>query len=123
VKIRETSESDVVELVYYEREDIPKPKTSKVYILRFEKSVGITDLLQKILKVKTVVEKLREVYFYKGTRIHLDKVKDLGFFVEFERRVTDQKADRRELLNLMEELNLDENQLVSLSYSDLLGKK
>ena len=82
-------------------------------------------ILKKILKPTVVVEKVREVYLYQRTRIHLDTVKNLGKFIEFERQTSDYSKtvdDGRMILEqLMKTLEIDPNDLVALSYSDLVG--
>ncbi len=44
---------------------------------------------EKVLEKKVVIDKEREIYQHNGTRIHLDKVKNLGTLVEFERKTKD----------------------------------
>ncbi|HIE14019.1 TPA: CYTH domain-containing protein [Candidatus Bathyarchaeota archaeon] len=121
LKLRETEDSEILELVYYERENIPGPKRSKVYVLRFKKSNNIQDKLDKILKKTVIVDKIREIYLYKGTKIHLDNVRGLGMFVEFEKKVCNIERDKEFLRCLMKKLSLNEKHLESFSYSDLVS--
>ena len=125
LKLREVKDSDVAELIYYNREDVAGPKSDDAYILRVQESEDLKVILEKILNPTVVVEKVREIYRYQGTRIHLDTVKNLGKFIEFERQTTkDSKKvdeDRVILKQLMETLEIDPSNLVSLSYSDLVG--
>jgi predicted adenylyl cyclase CyaB len=83
-------------------------------------------ILKKILAPLVVVEKVREIYRYNGTQIHLDTVKNLGKFIEFERQTSDDpkviKKDQLTLQKLMKKLKIDPNNLESLSYSDLFEK-
>ena len=120
LKLRETSGERLAELVYYEREDVPGPKKSNVYLVRLEKPRAFKEVLCKVLRMKVVVKKIREVYIYRGTRIHLDMVEGLGAFIEFEKKTLDVEGDREFLKELMSELALDPSSLISLSYSDLL---
>ncbi|KYH39475.1 MAG: putative Adenylate cyclase [Candidatus Bathyarchaeota archaeon B26-1] len=120
LKLRETLGEKLAELVYYEREDVPGPKKSKVYLVRLEKPRAFKEVLCKVLRMKVVVKKIREVYIYRGTRIHLDRVEGLGAFIEFEKKTLDVEGDREFLKELMSELALDPSSLISLSYSDLL---
>jgi len=120
LKLRETSGKRLAELVYYEREDITGPKRSRVYLIRLEEPKVLKDVLCKVLKRRVVVDKVREIYLYRGTQIHLDRVERLGTFVEFERKTLDVEKDRDFLKELMVELALDLGNLISLSYSDLL---
>ena len=124
LKLREVSGKEEAELIYYEREDVAEPKRSRVFILRLEKPEIFKRMFDRILEKKVTVEKTREVYRYQGTQIHLDAVKDLGYFIEFERETSmnpkSLERNRQVLKDLMEKLGVEESQLESLSYSDLL---
>jgi predicted adenylyl cyclase CyaB len=71
-----------------------------------------------------VIEKVREIYQYQGTQIHLDTVKKLGKFIEFERQTADDpksiEKDQQILEKLMEKLEINPSNLETLSYSDLV---
>lgn len=134
LKLREVEGSSKAELVYYEREDIAGPKRSDVSILRVHESAFFKTLLGRLLKTKATVEKVREIYRYQGAplsskyryvQIHLDKVRHLGNFVEFEMETSDRtaKKDRQILGSLMRKLNIKTKQLERLSYVNLLPKK
>ena len=123
LKIREV-EGSGAELIYYERENKPKPKRSSVFIIRLDGGGTLKGIIKRILKELVVVEKVREIYRHRGTEIHLDTVKGLGTFIEFERRIRDAERDREELDKLMVKLGIREENLERLSYSDLLiGKR
>lgn len=132
LKLREVEGSNEAELVYYERENIAGPKRSDVFILKIQEPTVFKTLLEKLLKTRAVVEKVREIYQYQRTplaskrryvKIHLDKVKELGTFVEFEMETSDKtvERDRQILGNLMEELEIKPEQLEQLSYVDLVS--
>ncbi len=111
------------ELIYYERENTAKPKTSSVFVLTIPKPQFFKHILERIMRIKDVVDKKREIYFYKGIQIHLDMVKGLGFFIEFERITSrnseQQKRDLLKLEKLREQLKISNKRLERLSYSDL----
>ena len=123
LKLREIEDERTAELIYYERENIPGPKRDDAFILKIQEPEDLKKILKKILTLLTRIEKVREIYQYQGTKIHLDTVKKLGKFVEFERRTSDNskvvKNDRRILEKLMEKLKIDPSNLEPLSYSDL----
>jgi len=132
LKQREVEGSKEAELVYYERENIVGPKRSDVFIMKIQEPAVFKILLEKLLKTRAIVEKVREIYQYQGTllaskrryvKIHLDKVKELGMFVEFEMKTSDQtvERDRQILWNLMDELGIKPEQLERLSYVDLIS--
>jgi adenylate cyclase class 2 len=124
LKLREVEGDSTTELIYYERENISGPKSDDAFILRIQEPEDLKKILKKILTFHIIIEKVREVHQYQGTKIHLDAVKKLGKFVEFERQTSDDmkaaKKDRQILEKLMKKLDIDPNNLESLSYSDLL---
>jgi predicted adenylyl cyclase CyaB len=127
LKLREIEGSSQVALIYYVREDVARPKKSNVLILTFRKpmAVSLKRMLKKALGTKVVVAKVREVYHYRGIRIHLDTVKSLGTFVEFEKSVSRKqvKNARSHLEKLLQRLGIDEKSLERASYGDLAFKR
>jgi predicted adenylyl cyclase CyaB len=123
LKLREVENNGTVELIYYERENIAGPKSDDAFILRVQEPEDLKKILKKILTPLMVIEKVREIYQYQGTQIHLDTVKKLGKFIEFERQTADDssmvKKDQSILEKLMETLEIDSSNLEKLSYSDL----
>ena len=124
LKLRKVKDDSTVELIYYERENIAGPKRDDAFILRVQEPEALKKILRKILAPLIVIEKVREIYNYQGTQIHLDTVKKLGKFIEFERQTADNpkmiEKDRLILQKLMEKLEIDPSNLESLSYSDLV---
>ncbi len=127
LKLREVEDDRTAELIYYERENIPGPKRDTAFIIKIKEPEDLKKILKKILTPLTVIEKVREIYQYQGTQIHLDTVKKLGKFVEFERKTSDDpkvvEKDRQLLEKLMIKLEIDPSNLEILSYSDLLRPK
>lgn len=122
LKLREVKDSNTTELIYYKREDIAGPKNDDAFILRIQEAEDLKLILKKILTPIKVIEKVREIYQYKGTQIHLDTVKKLGKFIEFERKTNNYshttKKDHQILEKLMIQLEIPSNNLEVLSYSD-----
>lgn len=121
LKLREIEGERNSKLVYYIREDIRRPKQSKVYLAEICDTDGVKEMLTAIFGIKVVVDKIREIYRYNEIQVHLDRVKELGEFVEFEMEIQDLKRDRKRLLKLMKILKIDEKDLIKGSYSDLLS--
>jgi len=123
LKLRQIEGQDKAELIHYEREDIPGPKKSKVFILTIPKPETFKSLFEKVLEQKVVIDKNREIYRHKGTQIHLDNVKDLGTFIEFERKTRSSakatQKDQEVLKEMMKKLGIEEDKLLKDSYSDL----
>lgn len=113
-------------LIFYDRQDRPGPKQSNVTLFDTEPGSGIKDILARALGVLLVVDKSREIYFIGNVKFHIDSVKNLGEFVEIE--AIDSGGIPRERLveqcdGYMRILRIDGRDLVSQSYSDLLGAR
>ena len=71
-----------------------------------------------------VVDKVREIYFIENVKFHLDTVQGLGTFVEIEAIDETNKMDYDIILkqcnDYMEKLKIEDADLVSVSYSDLI---
>jgi predicted adenylyl cyclase CyaB len=119
LKLREVDGEPTSKLIHYDREDTPDPKRSDVTIHETEEPRSLKTILERALGVKVTVTKTREIYRHQGTQIHLDKVEDLGTFIEFERPITDLPRDREILQKLMQKLNIKAEDLITGSYSDL----
>jgi len=124
LKLREVEDDSTAELIYYQRENIAEPKKSDVFILKVQETAFLKTLLGKLLKIRATIEKVREIYRYQGTQIHLDRVKKLGTFLEFERETPAGaqaiRSNRQVLEKLMEKLGISSESLERLSYSDLI---
>ncbi len=111
------------ELIRYRRNDTPAPRLSSYTI----KPVRLPGLLRSWLTLRrgVLIEvfKRRELWLWRGVRIHLDDVRDLGTFVELEAVVDDIGSDEqashrcRQLIALLE---IPAGEMVGQSYADLL---
>ncbi len=122
LKLREFGDG-TAELIYYERPDESGPKTSQYTKTQIEDAATFRELLGKILEMKAVVSKLREVFLVDRTRIHLDEVDGLGTFIELEVVLTERQMDsdgERIASELMERLGIREEDLIEQAYVDLL---
>jgi predicted adenylyl cyclase CyaB len=73
--------------------------------------------------VKAEVRKTREIYRLQGVQIHLDTVRGLGKFLEFERVLEDPaeaEEGRERLESLRAYFQIPAEDLMTSSYSDLL---
>lgn len=126
LKLRQIN-NEKTQLIYYERENISKPKRSDVFIIEIPESKVFTALLKKILKVKATVKKTREIYRHQRTQIHLDRVYSLGCYVEFERKTSNTpeeiEGNTKLLEELMETLEINPENPEKLSCSDLVNLK
>jgi predicted adenylyl cyclase CyaB len=124
LKLREFQGTSKSELIFYRRPDTAGPSESDYQIVPLPEAARIKSALTRALGVKAVVRKNRTLYLHNGTRIHLDEVEGLGSFIEFE--VVLAAGDSRDkgeaqAQRLIAEFTIDEADLVSCSYSDLLS--
>ncbi len=124
LKMREVEGQRNTTLIYYSREDLPTPKRSRVTLMQLNQGSHLPRVLEEALGLLAVVEKRRTIYRWGSVQIHLDRVSQLGDFIEFE-RVTETEEEERsaqsEFETLRTDLHVAETDLVSGSYSDLLG--
>jgi predicted adenylyl cyclase CyaB len=125
LKLREINDKKFV-LIQYDRADQKKAKVSEYSIYETKAPDKLKSCLIKSLGIKTIIEKVRVLYQIKNTRIHLDKVKDLGSFIELETVVKDasqMEKLRTENQEIREFLKIKSKDLVERSYSDILLEK
>lgn len=110
------------ELIKYIRDEKGKKRWSNFELL-FIEGKNPEKFLSDFLKVEAVVEKKRELYLFKNTRIHLDTVKNLGKFIELETIVDKGKRDAQQRFNeIVELLDLDLSAQIKTSYRFLVNK-
>lgn len=114
-------------LVFYEREDKEGPKQSDVILFKFDLNSSLKEILLKSLGVLVVVDKQREIYFIENVKFHIDTVKNLGTFMEIEAIDSGGPLGKEKLLeqcqNFLDLFGIPKNDLISVSYSDLLLQK
>lgn len=122
LKLREIA-CHAAQLVWYERRNDNGPKQSDYRLVAVEDPPSLLAALTEALGVLVVVEKERHIFLWHNVRIHLDRVTDLGSFLEFEAVVqpdVDDARALRQVLDLQAQFRLAPDDLVSRSYSDLL---
>ncbi|MFN3871715.1 MAG: class IV adenylate cyclase [Ignavibacterium sp.] len=116
-------ENETQTLIYYNRNEKSKNRWSDYFLLDI-KTPNAEKFLDKFLERIIEVKKVRELYLYNNTRIHLDKVDKLGYFLELETRVLNGLRDAKKrfnyLVNLLELRNYPE---LRDTYKNLLLKK
>ncbi|XP_055912426.1 uncharacterized protein LOC129946317 [Eupeodes corollae] len=121
LKLRFTENAKAM-LVYYERPDVAGPKLSKFNIITVEEPEVLEKMLTASNGAKGVLKKHRYLFIYKNTRIHMDKVEDLGNFMEFEvclnpeQTIEEGQAFAEELMKIFEIKNED---LMTGAYFDV----
>jgi predicted adenylyl cyclase CyaB len=111
-------------LIAYERSDDFGQRESRYRIVEVEDPVELEAALAGALGIKAVVRKARQLFLYKGVRIHLDRVDDLGSFIELEGVAAPEDSDlaRFEALlsDLRHSLGIQDADLIGRSYCDLV---
>ena len=124
LKLREESgEHAQHKLVFYNRADESGPKECDYDLLPVANPEATRSLLAKALGVRVVVAKQRTVYFHKNVCIHLDTVRGLGHFLEFEAVMAPgEPGEHGEPLvkKLMHEFGISEHDLINVSYCDMM---
>ena len=84
----------------------------------------LREALDAAVGTTVVVSKVRRLFIWENVRIHLDAVEHLGTFLELEALVgpglNSPDQAREKLARLSHELRIADEQLLSVSYSDLL---
>jgi predicted adenylyl cyclase CyaB len=113
------------ELIAYHRGDATEARASDYTIAPISNPETLKQALAAALGVRVVVDKTREVFLYHNVRIHLDQVRELGTFLEFE-AVLDDKIDdaagRAQVEWLCGQFDILPADHVACSYADLKEK-
>lgn len=122
LKLREI-ESSGAELIRYQRDNAAGPRESNYTVTKVRLPFIRLWWLKLRHGILVAVVKRRDLWLWRGVRIHIDSVEGLGDFMELEAVVSDigdaEEAHRRcnELKSLLE---IRDEDLVSISYSDMM---
>ena len=120
LKLREEEPGGAV-LIQYDRVDADEARESRYRLIAVDDPATLKAALEASLGELAVVEKERHLLLWQNVRIHLDKVKDLGNFVELEGVATADSDLARELdsvTRLTEALEIPPERILRNSYSD-----
>jgi adenylate cyclase class IV len=112
------------ELIFYRRADQAGPKESNYLRSATSTPAILRDSLELAYGQAGRVLKHRTLFLVGRTRVHLDRVEELGHFLELEVVLADDEptqAGEREARALMQRLGIGPDQLVDAAYVDLLG--
>ena len=112
-------------LIFYRRSNARRARQSAIEMMLLPRRNSLRAILARALATLTVVDKRREIYFVKNVKIHLDRVRNLGKFLEVEAisRTGDVKKIRSQAKHFQELFGITAKDIVAESYSDLvLGK-
>lgn len=109
-------------LIYYNRLASPNFRESSYLKEDISNNINIGEILDKSFGTYATVKKTRRVYMLESTIINIDKVDDLGEFIEFEIQLNDNnKQNHKDLsVSLLETFGINPEEIVPFSYADLL---
>lgn len=110
------------ELIFYRRANESGPKESFYVVTPTADPDGLREALTLAYGQAGRVIKHRTLFLVGRTRVHLDRVKDLGDFMELEVVLADGESTDEgfaEATSLMARLGIDESQLIDRAYLDL----
>ncbi len=124
LKLRALSDT-AGELIFYQRSDQQGPKESFYVITPSADPASLRRVLSLACGEVGRVIKARTVYLVGRTRVHLDRVQDLGDFMELEVVLQDREALEagvQEAHELMAQLGVQSSDLIEGAYLDLLAQ-
>ncbi|MEA2296222.1 MAG: hypothetical protein QOE86_3861, partial [Solirubrobacteraceae bacterium] len=120
LKLREEEPGGAV-LIQYDRVDADEARESRYRLIPVDDPAALKAALEASLGTLAVVEKERHLLLWQNVRIHLDKVKDLGNFLELEGVATadsDLADELDRVTRLTEALAIQPERILRNSYSD-----
>ena len=126
LKVRTLAPDCGEDVIQYDRMNATGPRLSRYEIVPTFDPAGLANLLTAALGVVGVVRKTRRLFLVGQTRIHLDDVEGLGYFVEVEvvLRPGQSPIDGQRIAGkLLGELGVQDSDLVPEAYIDLVLKK
>ena len=112
-------------LIFYRRSNVRRARRSAVEMMLLPRRNSLRAILARVLGTLVVVDKRREIYFVKNVKIHLDRVRRLGKFLEVEAisHNGDVKRIRSQARQFQALFGVAANDIVAESYSDLILAK
>ncbi|MEI7657097.1 MAG: class IV adenylate cyclase [Phycisphaerae bacterium] len=111
-----------VEIIFYERPNEVGAKVSRFRIYSEQRAAEVFG--REPLPIWLVVKKVRTLYMLDNTRIHLDQVEGLGWFLEFEHLMSRDKPieeARGEIARLRQVFSMVVGEPIDCGYSDLIA--
>lgn len=115
-------------LIFYQRQNTAKVRPSRILLCEFsDPAQGRTlkKVLASALGIAAVVDKVREIYFVDNVKIHLDRVRGLGQFLEVEAFVKEGslRRGRKQAEQIKDLFGVLPDDILSQSYSDMILKR
>jgi len=112
-------------LIFYLRPDSPRARRARIEMMLLPRRNSLRAILTRTLGILAVVDKRREIYLVGNVKVHLDRVRGLGKFVEVEAisRSGNVGKVRRQARKFQKLFSIARSDLVAESYSDLVLKE
>ncbi len=111
-------------LIHYARPDQAGPKDSAVALYNCRPDDGLKEVLRRGLEVIAVVDKKRAIFFIDNVKFHIDRLAEMGTFLEIEAIDRTGKLGREKLLaqcrHYLQVLGIRSEELLEHSYSDMV---
>jgi predicted adenylyl cyclase CyaB len=123
LKLREFRDGRA-ELISYARPDVATARGSDYVVAPIDRPADVHAALEHALGVVATVTKVRHLFLFRATRIHLDQVEGLGSFVELE-TVIDRQSEGEahdELRAIVQALRIETSDLIALPYAEQLER-
>jgi predicted adenylyl cyclase CyaB len=122
LKLREINAGERTELIWYARPDAAAFRASDYFVIPIPDAQSMLAMLSAALGVRGKVSKRRDLWLWHNVRIHLDDVKGLGTFIEFEAVISetaDEAISHERLAALRNAMQIADDDRVAGSYGDL----
>ncbi len=122
LKLREI-DGQSAQLIWYNRSDEAHARKSEYYLLTVAEPALARQVLTNALGIRQTVVKQREIFLHANVRIHLDDVRDLGGFLEFEAVMAphqDLAQGHAQLVWLCDQFAIAPAQILAKSYGDMV---
>ena len=109
-------------LIFYRRNNIRRARQSAVEMMLLPRRNPLRAILGRVFGTLAVVDKRREIYFVRNVKIHLDRVRRLGKFLEVEAisRSGNVKKIRSQARQFQVLFGIGAKDMVAESYSDMI---
>ncbi len=109
-------------LIFYQRAEARRARQSRIQRMELPPRNSMKSILAAALGVLVAVDKSREIYFVGNVKIHLDRVRGLGKFVEVEAisRTGDLRRTRSQARKFQKRFGIVDSDLIAESYSNLV---
>ena len=109
-------------LIFYRRSNLRRARQSAVEMTLLPRRNSVRAILARTLGTLAVVDKRREIYFLKNVKIHLDRVRQLGKFLEVEAisHTGNVQKIRSQARQFQQLFGITAKDIVAESYSDLI---